>query len=118
MHRNDLVQHDLTAVPKIVEILERQLHKTGDHALRLELEQSLTHRRHQLAALEQLQQTTLQAKFQLDNTLSLLGAIYTQLLTEKSTDQIADYGRLSADIEESRHGLQDQLAALGEVRLA
>ena len=47
----------------------------------------------------------------------MLGTIYSQLLAERSTDQVADYSRLSGEVDEATRHLQDQLEALREVKL-
>ena len=57
------------------------------------------------------------AEIKIENTISALGTIYSQILTSKSTDYVADYGRLSEKVDEEVHTLQDHLEALEEVKL-
>ena len=116
-HQNSLIQQDLESVPKSIEDLEARLANESDEATRLELERTLANRKNQLAALEQLQDTIKWAEIKIEHTLSALGTIYSQLLTAQSTDQIADYSRLSTEVDEEVRTLQDHLDALREVKL-
>jgi uncharacterized protein YoxC len=53
----------------------------------------------------------------MESTLASMGTIYSQLLTSQSADHVADYSRLSEDVNEEVRTLQDQLEALEEVKL-
>jgi len=117
LRQNDLIYRDLTLVPRAIEKLEAQLVAETDTATRRQLARALTNRRQQLASLELLQNTIRRAEIQIEDTLSRLGTIYSQLLTGQSTRYVADYGRLSTDIDEEVDRLQDRLAALREVKL-
>ncbi|MCK6630197.1 MAG: hypothetical protein L6R45_34100 [Anaerolineae bacterium] len=97
--------------------LETQLTQENDPQVRGQLERTLTNRRNQLASLERLQNTMKRAEIQIESTLSALGTIYSQLLTGESTDHVADYSRLSAEVDEEVRLLQDRLEALEEVKL-
>jgi hypothetical protein len=116
LRADELIQQDLTAVPQAVEALQAQLAQETDAAVRAELRRTLANRQNQLTALEHLQNTVKRAEIQVENTLSLLGTIYSQLLTNSSTNHVADYSRLTTDIEEELLCLQDQLEALLEVK--
>ncbi len=115
--QNSLIRQDLEAVPKAIADLETRLAQESDPAIRSQLERTLANRRKQMAVLEQLQNTMKRAEIQIESTLSSLGTIYSQLLTGQSTDHVADYSRLSAEVEEEVHTLQDHLEALEEVKL-
>ena len=117
LQRNTLIHQDLKSVPLAIEKLETRLVDESNQRTRRELEQTLDSRKKQLAALQQLQNTINQAELKIENTLSSLGTIYSQLLTTQSTDQVADYGRLSAEVDEEVRTLQDYLDALKEVKL-
>jgi hypothetical protein len=82
------------------------------------LERTLTSRKNQLAALKRLQGARNRVEIKIESTLSALGTIYSQILTAESTDQIADYSRLSIDVDEEVRTLQDYLEALAEVKLS
>jgi hypothetical protein len=114
---NNLIRQDLEAVPQAITKLEAQLTEESDPAIQSQLERTLTNRRNQLASLERLQTTMKRAEIQIESTLSALGTIYSQLLTGESTNHVADYSRLSAEVDEEVRMLQDRLEALEEVKL-
>jgi hypothetical protein len=114
---NNLIRQDLESVPQAIAKLEAQLAQESDPSLHSQLERTLTNRRNQLASLERLQTTMKRAEIQIESTLSALGTIYSQLLTGESTDHVADYSRLSAEVDEEVRLLQDRLEALEEVKL-
>jgi len=111
-----LLQHDLVAVPKAIKNLEKELASQTEPIFRTQLEQTLSNRQKQLASLRQLQTTIKQVEIQLENTLALLGTIYSHLLAAQSTNQVADYHRILADVDQAVNRLQDYLDALQEVR--
>jgi len=116
-HQNTLIHQDLESVPKSIEELEARLANESNETTRIELERTLTNRKNQLAALKRLQDTINRAEIKTESTLSALGTIYSQILTAQSTDQVADYSRLSAEVDEEVLILQDHLEALEEVKL-
>ncbi len=116
LRRDDLIRHDLATAPHVIAALETQLAGAPDGALRAQLEQALANRRNQLASLRQLQGAMQQAEIQIENTFSLLSAIYSQILTGQSIDHGTDCGRFLADLDEEVRRLQDHLEALREVK--
>ncbi len=116
LRRDELIRRDMAAVPRAIETLEAQLPHEIDPAIRAQLERTLTNRKNQLASLGLLQSNIKRAEIQLESTLSLLGTIYSQILIGQSTNHVADYGRLSIDVDEEVRRLQDQLEALWEVK--
>ena len=106
----------MVAVPKAIENLEKELACQVAPILRTQLEQTLSNRQKQLASLRQLQTTIKQVEIQLENTVALLGTIYSHLLAAHSTNQVADYHRLLVDVDQAVNRLQDYLSALQEVR--
>lgn len=116
LHRHTLLEDDLVAVPQAIATLAAQLALQPDPVLRRQLHQTLVNRQKQLVALELWQSTVAQAEIQLENTISLLGTIYSQLLTGQSTHHVADYGHIMAEVDEEMHCLQDRLEALREVK--
>jgi hypothetical protein len=116
LRQDTLICQDMAVVPQAIENLEAQLAGETDAATRAQLERALNNRRNQLTALALLQRTLKQAEIQIENTLSLLGTIYSQILTGQSTNHVADYSRLSANVDEEVGRLQDQLEALREVK--
>jgi hypothetical protein len=115
--QNTLIHQDLNSVPQAIEELEVRLANESNETTRKELERTLASRKNQLAALERLQDTVNQSEIKAESTLSALGTIYSQLLTAQSTNQVADYSRLSAEVDEEVRTLQDHLEALDEVKL-
>ena len=117
LQRDRLIRRDIKAVPAAIADVEARLKREVDSTTRAQLERTLANRRKQLASLEQLQQTIQRAEIQIESTLSLLGTIYSQILTGQSTSHVADYSRLSTEVDEEVRLLQDQLEALREVKL-
>ena len=115
--QNTLIQHDLETVPQSIKKLEAQLAHETDKATRAELERTLINRKNQLAALQRLEKMMQRAELKIESTLSSLGTIYPQLLTSQSTNQVANYSRLSEEVDEEVRTLQDHLEALEEVKL-
>jgi Arc/MetJ-type ribon-helix-helix transcriptional regulator len=114
---DDVIRRDLQKVPQAIKDLESRLESESDPTIRTQLERTLANRRKQLESLETLQGIIKRAEIQIESTLSQLGTIYSQLLTSESTSQVADYSRLSTDVDEEVRLLQDHLEALREVKL-
>jgi len=117
LHQDEVIRRDLQSVPRAIKELEARLSAEPDDAVRGQLERTLNNRRQQLESLQALQSTIKRAEIQIESTLSQLGTIYSQLLTGQSTSHVADYSRLSENIDEEVHLLQDHLEALHEVKL-
>ena len=115
--QDTLIRHDLESVPKSIKELEARLATETNEATRVELERTLTNRKKQLASLKRLQNLMNRAEIQIESTLSALGTIYSQILTGQSTNHVADYSHLSAEVDEEVRNLQDHLEALEEVKL-
>ena len=118
IQQNSLIRQDFESVPKAIANLEARLATETDPDIRTQLERTLTNRQNQWASLERLQHMMKRAEIQIESTLSSLGTIYSQLLTGQSTDHVADYSRLSTEVDEEVHALQDRLEALEEVKLS
>jgi hypothetical protein len=115
--QNALIRHDLESVPKSIEELEARLTNETHEATRAELARTLANRKKQLTSLGRLQNLMNRAEIQIESTLSALGTIYSQILTGQSTNHVADYSHLSAEVDEEVRNLQDHLEALEEVKL-
>ena len=115
--QNPLIREDLTTVPQAIARLEAELATETDADIRAALEQTLANRNRQLESLTRLQSLTQRAEIQMEHALSSLGTLYSQLLTDQSTNQVADYSHLTAEAEEETRALQDYLEALEEVKL-
>ncbi|MEM7033771.1 MAG: hypothetical protein AAF629_29775 [Chloroflexota bacterium] len=116
MQNNPLIQRDLQQLPIIIANLEQQLTKEANPMLQADLQQMLTQRQSQHQALTQLQVTRRRAEIQVDRTISVLGTVYSQLLTYRSTFHMVDYQHLADHVGEEVGRLQDYLEALEEVK--
>ena len=116
LRRDELINREIAIVPQLIKALELQLMETPDETIRAQLEQALTHRRRQLAGLKQLQTAIKQAEIQIENTLSLLSTLYTQILTGQSITQVTASHRFLTDVEEEVNRLEDRLEALCQVK--
>jgi uncharacterized membrane protein YgaE (UPF0421/DUF939 family) len=117
LRQDDVIRRDMKEVPRAIADLEARLTNEADAVVRSQLERTLDNRRKQLDSLEQLRTMMKRAEIQIESTLSQLGTIYSQLLTGQSTSHVADYSRLSTDVDEEVRLLQDHLEALREVKL-
>jgi len=117
LRQDSLIQRDMQRVPQAIEELEDRLATESQADFREQLERTLDNRQKQWAALEDLQNSIRRAEIQIESTVSMLGTIYSQLLTSQSTSDVADYSHLSAEVDEEVHRLQDHLEALREVKL-
>lgn len=113
---DDIIQSDLIHLPGLIANLEEQLRLESNPLLRTDLEQMLTQRQNQQQALEQLQTTRRRAEIQIERTIAVLGTIYSQLLTFRSTFQVVDYQHLADSVANEVEHLQDYLEALQEVK--
>lgn len=116
LRQDDLIQRDLATAPQALRLLEARLERETGPVLRAQLERALDNRQKQVASLARLENNLTQAELQIEDTLSLLGTLYTQLLTHQSTHHMVDYDCLSVDLEEAVSRLQDRLVALAEVK--
>ena len=102
LQQDALIRQDLEAVPRAIAELETRLEAEKEPSIQAQLERTLRNRHKQLASLEQLQTIIARAEIQIESTLSMLGTIYSQILT---------------DVDEEVRQLQDHLEALREVKL-
>ncbi len=112
-----IIKKDLKTVPTAIKKIEKELATETNSATREQLEHSLETYHKQWQALQTLQQSVRRAELQVESTLSLLGTIYSQLLTSQSSAQVANYGRLTEEVDEEVLRLEDHLAALREVTM-
>ena len=114
--QNDaVIKRDMRAVPRAIQSLKSEIALESDDAILQQLTHTLETREKQWHALENLEHTIKSSEIQIENTLAMLGTIYSQLLTSQSTRQQANYGRLAEDIDEEVLRLEDRLSALQEV---
>lgn len=117
LKENDhIIQHDLRQLPTVIANLEHQLAAERNSLLQADLKQMLAQRQNQRQALEQLLTTRRRTEIQIERTIAVLGTIYSQLLTYRSTLHVADYQHLADNVAEEVLNLQDYLEALQEVK--
>lgn len=107
-----LLTADRKQVPEAIKRLEKQLEEAKDPTLRQKLERTLENRRKQLAQLQQTANQQQLTALKVENTLAQLGLIYSQLHSSSFTAEQGGYERLTAEIEEEIHTLDDYLATL------
>ena len=115
--QNELLQADLQSIPRAIQRLETQLTAASSPRIEQELVRTLANRRQQLATLETLRETMEWAEIKIENTITMLGTLYSQALTSQSKGEVADYRRLLTEVEEESRALGDYVEALGEVKL-
>ncbi|MCB0155658.1 MAG: hypothetical protein KDF65_12750, partial [Anaerolineae bacterium] len=119
LHRietDSMIQQDFKAVPAAISRLEAQLAAEANAKVQGEMEQTLAGLRQQQRQLDTLKTTMRRTELDIDETLAAIGAIYSQLqvLSAKEMDR-SRARRLSAEIEEQNHRLDDLLSAMDEV---
>ena len=115
--RNDsIIASDLLSVPDSIQNLQKRLADTADDAIRSELHNTIEHRKAQLTSLQKLSQTMTRAELQLENTLTALGTIYSQMLLVDAKDvDSSKTQRLHDNIVDQVHSLNDVLSSMDEV---
>jgi predicted DNA-binding protein YlxM (UPF0122 family) len=110
------IQQDLKSVPASIQNYEMRLKGTSDPALKKQIEDTLESRRSQQQSLQNLQSTIERGKLQMDQTLSSMGTVYSQLLLMDAKDiDSGRYQRLRDDIAEEVKGLHEVVQAMDEV---
>ncbi len=110
------IQQDLKSVPASIQNYEARLRATTDSALRKQIEETLESRRSQWQTLQNLQSTIERGKLQMDQTLSSMGTVYSQLLLMDAKDiDSGRYQRLRDDIADEVKGLHEVVEAMDEV---
>ena len=114
--KDQIIQSDVASVPTAIANLEAQLAAETDPTLRQEMETTLAGYRQHQAQLDML--TTLMRRTELDieEIIAAMGTIYSQLQVLQATDVKSERAkRLSHDLEEQVHRLNDLLHAVEDV---
>jgi tryptophan 2,3-dioxygenase len=103
-------------VPKELENYEKLLDREKEGPVREELEKTVAIKRSQWDTLKNLHNTMAKAQLQLENTLSAMSTVYTQvvLLGAKDVDS-SRAQRLQQDMTEQISALEDISATMDEV---
>jgi hypothetical protein len=113
---DDLVREDLRRVPAALDQLQARLQAEDDPAVRAQIAETIRGREAQLASLRTLESTMERAGYQLEQTLTALGTVYSQLLLVGVRDIDSSRAqRLRQDIAEQVAALQDLSSSLDEV---
>ncbi len=110
------IQQDLNSVPTAIRNYEARLKTEPNTDVRHQLQETLDSRRTQWQTLQNLQSTIERGKLQMDQTLSAMGTVYSQLLLMDAKDiDSGRYQRLRDDIAEEVKGLHETAEAMDEV---
>lgn len=115
--RNDSIIHDdLNSVPEAIKKLKARQHSGGDNDIQRELEDTIARRQAQYDSLHKLENTMDRAELQLENTLTALGTVYSQMLLVDARDvDSAKTQRLRDNISDQVNSLNDVLSAMDDV---
>ena len=116
LSNDNLVQRDLQEAPGAIAQYRSRLQVAQDARMRDDLGRALASKQAQLANLQELARTMERGQLQLENTISDLGTIYSQVLLLEARD--VDSGtmqRLGQDIDEQVKALSDIVSTLDEL---
>ena len=117
VYRHDpVIARDMETVPEELEKYEKRLAEEEGSSVRGELEKTVAIKRSQRDTLKNLRDTMAKAQLQLENTLSTMSTVYTQvvLLGAKDVDS-SRAQRLQQDMTEQIRTLEDIGATMDEV---
>ena len=116
-YRNDsIISADLKSVPQSIQQLQRRMAAEDDVSVKHEIQDTITRREAQLATLNSLDTAMDRAELQLENTLTALGTIYSQVLLLDARDvDSTKTQRLRESIAGQVASLQDIQSSLDEV---
>jgi hypothetical protein len=111
-----VIQRDLREVPAQIARLEVELAAEQDAEVRVQMQETLeSHRAHQ-AQLDALVNLMRRTRLQLDQTLSAMGTIYSQVQMVQALEMDGARARqIAEDIDDQVAELNDLLAAMAEV---
>ncbi|GIV85616.1 MAG: hypothetical protein KatS3mg052_2623 [Candidatus Roseilinea sp.] len=113
---DEVIKKDLNDVPESIKRLRQRALQEQDERIRRELDETITRRQAQYNNLLKLEAAMDRAELQLENTLTALGTVYSQmlLLDARGVDNNKAQ-RLRESITEQVHSLHDILASMEEV---
>jgi hypothetical protein len=115
-HNDTVIRNDLQTVPDSIRKLRQRLSVEGDTHIRAEITDTIARRQAQYENLSKLVGTMERAELQLENTLTALGTVYSQVLLVDAGDvNSSKTQRLRESIAEQVNGLQDLLTSMDEV---
>jgi len=115
-HNDSIIKSDLATVPDSIKKLKYRLNNESDDGIRQELSSTIQRRQDQYNSLLKLDTTMDRAELQLENTLTALGTVYSQMLLVDARDvDSSKTQRLRENILDQVHSLQDVLTSMDEV---
>lgn len=115
--RNDnLIHADLASVPETIKKLKQRWVGETNEGLKRDLENTIAQKQAQLDNLKNLAQTMDRAELQMENTLTALGTVYSQMLLLDAKDvDSAKTQRLRDNIVDQVNSLNDVISSMDEV---
>jgi hypothetical protein len=115
-HTDNIIKSDLASVPDSIKKLKYRLNNEADAEIRQQLNETIERRQTQYNSLLKLDTTMDRAELQLENTLTALGTVYSQMLLVDARDvDSSKTQRLRENILDQVHSLQDVLTSMDEV---
>ncbi len=115
-HTDTIIKSDLATVPDSIKKLKYRLNNETDQEIRQELGETIERRQAQYNSLLKLDTTMDRAELQLENTLTALGTVYSQMLLVDARDvDSSKTQRLRDNILDQVRSLQDVLTSMDEV---
>lgn len=114
--QDGLLARERGAVPKELETLEARLKLEGNEQIRAQMAEVVAGKRAQLDALQALHTRMHQAQLQMDQSLTALATVYSQVrLVDAQDIASGQTERLRADIQEQVNRLNDLVASINDV---
>ena len=114
--RNEIIHEDRQEIPSQIERLQQALTKEDDANVREQIKETLATKREQLQELDALENTMEEAEFRVEETISSLGTIYSQLQRIHAQKMSRSHiGDLTTDIDEQIQRLQDILESMNRI---
>jgi hypothetical protein len=114
--RDPVIARDIETVPQELEKYEKLLAEEKEGLVREELEKTVAIKRSQRDTLDNLRDTMAKAQLQLENTLSAISTVYTQVVLLGAKDVNSSRAqRLQEDMTEQISALADIGATMDEV---
>lgn len=114
--QDSLLARERAGVPEEVENLEARLKLESNEQIRQQMSEVLAGKRTQLEALQALHTRMHQAQLQMDQSLTALATVYSQVrLVDAQDIASGQTERLRADIQEQVNRLNDLVASINDV---
>ena len=114
--QDNLLARERATVPKEVETLEARLKLEGNEQIRKQMGEVVAGKRIQLEALQALHTRMHQAQLQMDQSLTALATVYSQVrLVDAQDIASGQTERLRSDIQDQVNRLNDLVASINDV---